>query len=74
MNQLFLFNGISTSQVQIFNVDDAEFLTQQSESNAMLSITQSMHKCQYVIYSEKSHPKLKKFESYFMQPKRTVSM
>lgn len=73
MNKLFLLNGVSTSQLKIFSIDDAEFLLQKSDNNAILSITQSILKCQYVIYSDKLHPKLKRFENYFMEHARTVS-
>lgn len=66
MNKLFLSNGVGTSQLMIFSVDDAEFLVQKTAYNALMSITQSIDKCQYVLYSEKMHPILKRFESYFM--------
>ena len=72
MNQLFLLNGVSTSQLKIFSIDDAEFLSQQSAYTAILSITQSIKKCQYVLYSEKMHPMLKRFESYFMEYSKKV--
>lgn len=72
INQLFLLNGFSTSELKIFSIDDAEFLIQQSTYKALMSITQSIKKCQYVIYSEKIHPKLKRFESYFMEHSRIV--
>ncbi len=73
MNKLFLLNGVSTSQLTIFSVDDAEFLVQKSAYNAVMSITQSIEKCQYVLYSEKMHPKLKRFESYFMEYSKIVA-
>lgn len=74
MNKLFLMNGVSISQLKIFSIDDAEFLIQQSSYRALMSITQSIKKCQYVIYSEKMHPTLKRFESYFMEYAKTISM
>ncbi|GEQ86438.1 hypothetical protein ULMS_19460 [Patiriisocius marinistellae] len=74
MNKLFLLNGVHISHLKIFSIDDAEFLTQQSAYKAMMSIAQSMKKCQYVIYSEKMHPKLKRFESYFMEYPKTVTL
>jgi superfamily II DNA/RNA helicase len=74
MNQLFLLNGVSTSQLKIFSIDDAEFLSQQSAYTAILSITQSIKKCQYVLYSEKMHPMLKRFESYFMEYSRKINI
>lgn len=72
MNKLFLLNGVSTSQLKIFSIDDAEFLIQKSDSSAIISITQSIQKCQYVLYTEELHPKIKRFESYFMEHSRIV--
>jgi len=72
MNKLFLSNGVSTSQLTIFSVDDAEFLVQNIAYNALMSITQSIDKCQFVLYSEKMHPILKRFESYFMEYSKKV--
>lgn len=67
LHKLFLLNGVSTSQLQIFSIDDGEFLKQKSEYNAMLAISQSIIKCQYILYSENLHPMLKRFEEYFME-------
>jgi len=72
MNKLFLLNGVSTSQLKLFSVDDADFLIQKMESSAILSVAQSILKCQYVLYSENMHPKLKRFESYFMERAKIV--
>lgn len=72
MNKLFLLNGVSTSQLKIFSVDDADFLLQKTDSSAILSVTQSIGKCQYVLYSETLSPKLKRFESYFMERAKLV--
>ncbi len=74
MNKLFLMNGVPVSQLKIFSVDDADFLVQQSAYKALMSITQSIKKCQYVLYSEKIDPKLKRFESYFMEYAKKVSI
>lgn len=73
MNKLFLLNGISTSQLRILSIDDADFLIHQAEYNALISIKQSILKCQYVLYSETLPPKLKRFESYFMEHSKRVS-
>ncbi|WP_432410659.1 DEAD/DEAH box helicase [Rasiella sp. SM2506] len=74
MNKLFLMNGVPVSQLKIFSVDDAEFLVQQSAYKALMSITQSIKKCQYVLYSEKIDPKLKRFEAYFMEYSKKVTV
>ena len=74
LNTLFLLNGVSMAQLKLFSIDDAAFLTQLSAYTAMMSITQSIQKCQYVIYSEKMHPTLKRFEGYFMERARRVTV
>jgi len=74
MNKLFLVNGVNTSQLKIFSIDDAEFLIQKSAYAAIMSITQSIKKCQYVLYLEKMHPMLKRFESYFMEYSKKVTL
>ena len=74
MNKLFLFNGVNTTQLKIFSIDDAEFLVQKPSYNALLAITQSINKCQFVIYSEKMHPILKRFKSNFMEYSKIVSI
>ncbi|WP_026449844.1 DEAD/DEAH box helicase [Aequorivita capsosiphonis] len=72
MNKLFLTNGVSVADLKIFSIDDSEFLTQKSSYAAIMSITQSIPKCQYVLYSEKMHPMLKRFESHFMEYSKVV--
>lgn len=74
LNKLFLLNGVSTSELKIFSIDDAEFLTQKSSYMALMSITQSINKCQFVLYSDKMHPILKRFKSYFMEYSKIVSI
>jgi len=74
LNRLMLLNGVNSSQLKIFSIDDAEFLVQKSSFNALMSITQSINKGQFVIYSEKMHPILKRFESNFMEHSRKVTI
>lgn len=74
VNKLLLLEGLNTSQVKIFCIDDADFLIEKSSSTNLIAITQSIDKSQFVIYSEKMHPKLKRFEDYFMKHYRIVSV
>lgn len=74
LNRLFLANGVNITQLSIFSVDDAEFLTQKVAYNTFLFHTQSIKKCQFVFYSEKITSKLKSFENYFMEYAKTVSL
>ncbi len=74
MKKLFLLNGVSVSQLKIFSVDDAEFLIPDLAYTALLSITQSIKKCQFVLYAEKIPSKIERFKSYFMEYSKTVSV
>ncbi|WP_310991971.1 DEAD/DEAH box helicase [Aequorivita marina] len=74
INKLFLTNGVSVTDLRIFSIDDAEFLSQKSTYSAIMSITQSIPRCQYVLYSEKMHPMLKRFESHFMEFAKVVKI
>lgn len=72
MNKLFLLNGVSVSDLKIVSMDDAEILGVNSVHAAMLSITQSILKCQYVLYTEKMSAKLDRYKDYFMERSKTV--
>lgn len=74
VNKLLLLEGLNTTQVKIFSIDDAEFLTQNSSLTTLTSVTQSINKCQFVIYSEKMTPTLKRLESYFMQYAKKIAL
>ncbi|MDO6737435.1 DEAD/DEAH box helicase [Wenyingzhuangia sp. 2_MG-2023] len=67
ISKLLMLYGVNISELKIFNIEDADFLSQTNAYNAILSITQSISKCQYVLYAEKMHPNLKRLESYFME-------
>jgi len=74
LHKLFLLNGVSTSQLKICSIDDGDFLIQKSDYMAMITVAQSIMKCQYIIYSEKMHPKLERFEDFFMERASHVNM
>jgi len=72
LNKLFLMNGISSSSLKIFSVDDAEFVSEGKAYSILISVSQSIQKCQYVFYSKNLTPKLKSLESYFMEYAKTI--
>ncbi|MFD2528468.1 DEAD/DEAH box helicase [Polaribacter marinaquae] len=74
VNKLLLLEGLNTTQVKILSVDDASFLSQKSPYTDIISITQSIHKCQFVIYAEKLDATLKRFEANFMEYSKKISV
>lgn len=74
INKLLLLEGLSTSQLKIFNIDDADFLSKNASYTDVMAITQSLGKCQFVLYSEKMNPMLKRLESFFMAHSRKITI
>lgn len=74
LHKLFLLNGVSTSQLKICSIDDGDFLSQKSNYTAMITVSQSIMKCQYVLYAEKLSPKLERFEDFFMERSQYVKV
>tara|TARA_B110000046_G_C13022583_1_gene412024 strand:+ start:1938 stop:2549 length:612 start_codon:yes stop_codon:yes gene_type:complete len=72
--KLLLSEGLNITQLKIFNIDDADFLATKSAYTDLMAITQSIHKCQYVVYSEKTNLMLKRLETNFMQYSKTVAI
>lgn len=72
--KLFILEGVNTSQLKMIAVDDAVFLNKTNAHTALMLVTQSIKKCQYVIYAEKMYPYLKRLEDHFMTHARIVSI
>ena len=73
-SKLLLSNGVSISELKICSIDDADFLIHKSAYTALTTTTQSIKKCQYVVYSENLPLKLKGLDEYFMERARYVTM
>ncbi len=73
MNKLLLLEGVNTTQLKIFSIDNAEFLSKSSVNADVLAITQSIHKCQYVIYLEKMNTAVQNLENHFMHYARKIT-
>ncbi|MBL4746626.1 MAG: DEAD/DEAH box helicase [Flavobacteriaceae bacterium] len=73
-NKILLAAGVNSTQIKLFSIDDSEFLSNKTADNDLMSITESVNKCQFVMYSEKMMPHLKRFQSYFMQHSRIVKL
>lgn len=72
--KLLLLEGLNITQLKIFNIDDAEFLSNKTAYTDLMAITQSINKCQYVLYSEKINPMLKRLETQFMEYSKKVAI
>lgn len=74
LNKLLLANGVSTSSITLFSIDDADFISQRAGFSSILGITASITKCQFVLYAKKMSPKLQSLDSYFMEYAKIVKV
>ncbi|TMM31215.1 DEAD/DEAH box helicase [Polaribacter aestuariivivens] len=65
-NKLLLLEGLNTTQLKIIGIDDASFLQETNAYTALLATTQSIYKCQYVLYTNTMNASLQRLENYFM--------
>ncbi|MFD2824182.1 DEAD/DEAH box helicase [Lacinutrix iliipiscaria] len=66
LNKLYFMNSLHLGQLQLFALDDAEFLVRNNFHNDVLRVTESLQKCQYVILAEEMHKKYERLQESFM--------
>jgi superfamily II DNA/RNA helicase len=66
LNKLFFLNGINLNKLQLFVVEDAEFLPGTNEFVEVARIPISLGKCQYLIFAEKLDKRFERWQDSFM--------
>jgi superfamily II DNA/RNA helicase len=66
LNKVFYMNGIDLNQLQLFIVDDAEFIFANDNLKEIARIPESIKKCQYVIFSTKFDARFNRWKETFM--------
>ena len=66
ISKLYFLNGINFNQLQLFIIEDAEFISKSTVSAEIIRLTDSIKKCQYIIYTKQMDAKLEKFRDSFM--------
>ncbi|MFT5216421.1 MAG: superfamily II DNA/RNA helicase [Glaciecola sp.] len=74
LNKLYFMNSLHLGQLQIFAIEDAEFLIRNNYHNDVLRVTESLHKCQYVILAESMHQRYERLQESFMYNSQIVSI
>lgn len=72
LNKLYFMNSVHLGQLRLFALDDAEFLIRQNYHNDVLRVTESLHKCQFVILAEEMHKKFEQLRNTFMYNSQVV--
>jgi len=66
LNKLYLMNSLDLSQLKLYIIEDAEFAEKGMYFADINRIPESINKCQYLVFSEKLSPRLKRLEDTFM--------
>ena len=67
LSKLYFQNGINLKILQLFIIEDAQFLERMNFITEIIRLSESISKCQYVIFADSFTPKLNKFKTHFMQ-------
>ena len=73
LNKIFYLNGINLSQLQMFIVEDAEFLFRNNNFAEVSRIPESIEKCQYLIFSNKFDARFERWQESFMFNSQVVT-
>lgn len=72
LTKIYFQNGINLKLLQLFIIEDAEFLINTRFTTEIVRLSDSISKCQYLIFSEKMHPKIAVFKKHFMRNSMTI--
>ncbi|MUU78073.1 DEAD/DEAH box helicase [Winogradskyella endarachnes] len=66
LSKLYFLNGIHLGQLQIFAIEDADFLAKNNGYNHILRLSESLTKCQFIIIADELNSKIKNYQNSFM--------
>ena len=72
--KLFKITGINVSQLKVLAVEDAEFLTKNSDYNDLIRIPQHISRCQYLVFASNMSPKIERLKDSFMARAETLRL
>jgi superfamily II DNA/RNA helicase len=74
LSKLYFLNGINLTQLQMIVVEDAEFLIRNSFHTDVDRISESIAKCQHLVFAKEMDDKLARLKSLFMAHSQTVKV
>jgi superfamily II DNA/RNA helicase len=74
LSKLYFLNGIHLGQVQLFAIEDADYMGQNNAYNHILRLSESIDKCQFVITATEMNAKIKNYQSSFMSNANVISV
>ena len=65
-------NGIHLGEVQLFAIEDADYLGRNNAYNHILRLSESMTKCQFVITADTMNSRIQNYQNAFMHNAQMV--
>ncbi|OZV67963.1 DEAD/DEAH box helicase [Winogradskyella aurantia] len=74
LSKLYFLNGIHLGQIQLFAIEDADYLSKNNANNHILRLSESIKKCQYIIIADTWNMQLFNFQNGFMSNAQVLSL
>ncbi|PIA80361.1 DEAD/DEAH box helicase [Gaetbulibacter sp. 4G1] len=74
LNKLFYMNGINLNKLQMFIVEDADFLFRNNNLSEVTRTPESIGKCQYLIFASKFDARFERWQDSFMYNAQVVKL
>jgi superfamily II DNA/RNA helicase len=66
LSKLYFLNGIHLGEVQLFAIEDADYMGRNNAYNHILRLSESLDKCQFVITAVEMNSKILNYQNAFM--------
>ncbi|WP_299130460.1 DEAD/DEAH box helicase [uncultured Winogradskyella sp.] len=74
LSKLYFLNGIHLGEIQLFAIEDADYLGRNNTYNHILRLSESLNKCQYVITVEEMNSRIKNYQNAFMSNAQRIRL
>ncbi len=74
LNKIFYLNGINLNKLQMFIVEDAEFLFRNNNFAEVSRTPESIERCQYLIFSNKFDTRFERWQDSFMSHAQIIDI
>ena len=72
LSKLYFLNGIHLGEIQLFAIENADYLGRNNAYNHILRLSESLNKCQFVITADEMNSKIKNYQNSFMHNSHVV--
>lgn len=72
LSKLYFLNGVNITELKMLVIEDAEFMIKNNYITDVSRITESLEKCQYLVFATKLNDNLTKLKTRFMFNAKTI--